>query len=108
MNKNFPPLLLLSFKKRSSLALLAVAYSYILLIGFEFVERFSLLATGYQINYFSQLGLKIDYLTMNLSFSLLFSLLAGLTVIIALWGQETRLTSFLRSLRKSSTQGDIS
>jgi hypothetical protein len=80
----FALILMLSFKKRSSLAILAIIYSFVLLLGFEFVEHLSFLATGYTIQYFDYLGLKLDYFGMNIAVSFLFSLLAFLVALVAL------------------------
>jgi hypothetical protein len=102
----FALILLLSFKKRNIFAFAAIVYSYILLIGFEFVEYWSFLATGYNIQYFDQLGIKLDYWTLNLSFSLLFSVLACLVIVIALRGQRISLPGFLKNLKKSSKAAD--
>jgi hypothetical protein len=101
----FALVILLSFKKQSYIAIIAIIYSYILLIGFEFVEHLSFLATGYNIQYFDQLRIKLDYWMMNLGFSLLFSLLACIVIIISLWGQRINISSFLKNIYSSIKAG---
>lgn len=78
-------IMLLAVKKRTLIAVSALVYSYVLLFGFDFIERISYLATGYSTQYFSQLGLQLDYWNMNLLFSLLFSILACYSIVLALF-----------------------